>query len=130
MPLLNPAIYVLSSPFLKTTFDVRRRVSVVAGNGRGKTVDTLYPGNIGVIAPAGDNASQRDEGGATGTTTVRVASKFPLRKQADGILPDQVLYRGIEYLVIEVEDALDFGIGWTVATCTSDQIADIPVGRP
>jgi hypothetical protein len=130
MPLLNPGAIVCASPFLSTRFQVRRRAATTGSNGRGKTADVIPPcAARGIITAKGDNGMDRQEGGSTATSTIIVVTKYPLRKQAAGILPDQVLYRGIEYVVIDVEDYLDFGAGWVEATCTSDQIADVPVAR-
>lgn len=108
-------------------FKVRRRSVVVGGNGRGTNQDTIHLAG-GIVAPAGSNGQQRKDDGAFGISSYQVITCFQLRKQAEGIYPDVVLYAGLELLVIDVSDYSRFGKGWVEALCTSKQIPEPPVG--
>ncbi len=127
MALLNPSV-VLSSPLLASRFAVRRRAAVVDMHGRSKTSDQIIPRLGGIVAASGNNSQERGDDATTSSTTYTVITRFALRKAARGVAPDVVLFRGMELLVIDVADYLNFGAGWVEATCTSDRIEDRPVG--
>jgi hypothetical protein len=127
--MVNPGLVVLSSPMLMATCSVRRRSVLVNGQGRGKTTEDVIPNVKAIINAQGANGQRRSETSSIGYTTYSVITKYPLRKQAAGILPDIVLYAGMELLVIELKDYTRYGGGWVEATCTSQQIADAPTGR-
>lgn len=129
MPLLNPALIVTTSPMLATSFQVRRRAQAVnPENGRTQESDTLVPRAGGIVTPVGNNGQERGDDGAYGFTTYSVITRYPLRKEAEGVLPDIVLWRGKHLVVTDVVDYLAFGDGWVEATCTSQKIADRPIG--
>lgn len=128
MPMLNPGLVVLSSPMLVDTFAVRRRAVEVLGNGRGKTTDSVVRGIRGVVCATGNNGQKRSEDSAIGFTTYTVITKYPLRKQAEGIEPDLVLWKGRQLQVIDLADYTPYGTGWVEATCTSQTIPDPRTG--
>ena len=119
---------VLSSPMLASRFKVRRRSAGVGANGRTTHQDEVISWTGGVVSPIGANGQKREESGSHGETTYSVITRFRLRKQAEGVLPDVVLYAGQELLVIDVEDYSRYGRGWVQATCTSQRIVDARVG--
>ena len=128
MPMLDPGLIVLSSPLLVSRYTVRRRAVTVNDSGRGKVTTEDIPNIVAVINAQGANGQRRNADSAIGLTTYSVIAKFALRKQAEGILPDIVLYAGMELLVVDVQDYTRYGTGWVQATCTSQRIEDARTG--
>lgn len=127
MPLLN-VTSVLASPFFADRFQVRRRTAVVGPNGRNKNKDDLS-WQSGVVQPDGNNTQERNKEEAHGNKTISVITKFPLRDQVNGALPDVVIWRGDEYLVDAVDDLTNYGPGFVEATCISQDAQEAPPGR-
>lgn len=130
MPGLNPIAVVGNSPMLSSTFDVVRATLVMSPGGRSKSTSVTLKGVRGVVCAAGGkNGQSQTEDAVTATSTYIVIAKCALRKQANGIIADVVLWRGLELQVTDVEDYLVFGEGWTQATATSQKVADLPLER-
>ena len=128
MPLIDPGV-IAASPFLSSRFNVRRRIAAVSDKGRSISTDSILKRKVGiVVGGGGGNGQDRTPSATTSTSTYQITTRFPLRKQAIGILPDVVLWRGLELLVTDVVDSTQFGAGWVLATCTSDKIADVTTG--
>jgi hypothetical protein len=116
---------VLTSPMFMDTFTVVRRESGVNAQGRTAVIETQIP-TTGVVQPSGANTQERPKDYATGRKSCLVITKFRLRQQTQGYLPDLVLWRGDDYLVETVEDYTNYGNGFVQAYCTSQDLQDEP----
>ena len=131
MPLLNPGIIVASSPMLSDEFSVRRSVESVNTSGRRRNSDTVIPNLRGVISQP-KKATKRGESRTQATSTYSVITRFRLRGESkvppNAWAPDVVLFKGMELMVIDVQDYAPFGVGWVEATCTSNKVVQPPTG--
>jgi hypothetical protein len=127
MPLLDPSTDVIGDPNLFDLFNVRRQV-VQMEAGRTKHVDELIEAQSGIIGPVGYNRNTRTKSSARSVSNWLVITRFRLRKQAAGILPDIVLYADMELLVVDVNDYARFGPGWVEATCSNELVQPSKTG--
>lgn len=130
MPLLNPAAVVLSSPMLLDTFNVIRRVETEDSSGIAHLLPTATVGVYGVVKPIGDRLDRRAEEDSD-MKDLRIFTKFALRGETrDGVAtnwkPDLVFWKGNNYLVIDVRDYGNYGIGFVAAECNLFEAVSMP----
>ena len=109
---------VLQNPRWRQDFSIYRTTRVPGEYGRAIIEENVIPA-VGVIQPAsGDDLDRLNEGDRV-NGAITVHTKTALSPGDDGILPDEIEWRGVRYLVCSVRDWHDYGIGWCKAICTA-----------
>lgn len=124
MPLLDVSELTLDPDFA-TTFQVLRRAE--ANNQYGEPV--LTPASmsaVGVVCQASPSDLQRLPGYDFGRRTLSICTKFRLQLASPGFKADVVVWRGDNYLVIDVQPYTEFGAGFVEALATSMDRLDQP----
>jgi hypothetical protein len=127
-----PAIDVtdnLFDPDFCELLEIERRVEIIGQNGRATRQKSIVsPAPAGVVTTA--SGDKRIVGSDTQfrTNSIRVASIFRLRGPGPGVDPDIVIWHGNRYVVVQVDDNSNFGLGFTNALCTSVETEDVPPG--
>lgn len=129
-PLLNPAIHVLSSPFLTDTFNVIRRIETVNISGESLQSLSATTGVYGVVKNIGDRLDRKADDDSS-QKDLRIFTKFALRGEArDGVptdwKPDLVFWHGNNFIVKNVRDYGAYGIGYVAAECNSIETVSMP----
>jgi len=130
MPLLNPAIHVLSSPMLVDTFNVIRRTETVNNSGESVLGLTATVGVYGVVKPIGDRLDRKADADSD-QKDLRIFTKFALRGSArDGVptdwKPDLVFWQGNNFIVVNVIDWGRYGVGYIAAECNALELVSMP----
>jgi len=130
MPLLNPAMHVLSSPMLVDTFNVIRRTETVNNSGESVLGLTATVGVYGVVKPIGDRLDRKADADSD-QKDLRVFTKFALRGSArDGVptdwKPDLVFWQGNNFIVVNVRDWGRYGVGYIAAECNALELVSMP----
>lgn len=136
MPEIDVSEDVLLDGFVAAvSFVVVRRRSWTDSNGIAQQSAQRVPA-IGSVYADGDQSLDRDEGYQMQAKTIKVVTRFYLRgaaEDADGVnwQPDLVLWQGDYFLVHDVEDYSQYGVGMVAATCESyDYVVQPPVDNP
>jgi len=130
MPMLNPAIHVLSSPMLVDTFNVIRRAENVNNSGESILGLTATVGVYGVVKPIGDRLDRKADADSD-QKDLRIFTKFALRGEArDGVptnwKPDLVFWQGNNFIVVNVRDWGRYGVGYIAAECNALELVSMP----
>lgn len=130
MPLLNPAMHVLSSPMLVDTFNVIRRNETVNNSGESVLGLTATIGVYGVVKPIGDRLDRKADADSD-QKDLRIFTKFALRGSArDGVptnwKPDLVFWQGNNFIVVNVRDWGRYGVGYIAAECNALELVSMP----
>lgn len=108
----------LLDPLIADTFTVTRRAqSTDPTTGRVVITTTQLGPFMGTVVPAARLEMGTDEQHAP--KRISVTSSFALQGVVAGYFPDQVIWAGDVYKVVEVENYQRFGTGFTQATCES-----------
>lgn len=118
---------VVLHPMLASVFSVARRTETVNDKGRPTTTSTQFPNLYGVVTVEKGSKLERREDGQFVPRKLQVVTKFQLRSAAQGFQPDQVMFRGTVYTVVDVQPYPHFGQGFCVAQCDSMNAMDAPV---
>jgi len=130
MPLLNPAMHVLSSPMLVDTFNVIRRVETENNSGLVSIAPTATIGVYGIVKPIGDRLDRKADADSD-QKDLRIFTKFALRGSArDGVptdwKPDLVFWQGNNFIVVNVRDWGRYGVGYIAAECNALELVSMP----
>ena len=115
----------LLDPYLTESFSVVRREEAVTEQGRESTINTIFSNVIGVVTIADPNDLDRPSEYGVFTRTISVISKFRLRGEVAGYLPDVVLWRGDHFVVKHIDLYPQFGVGFYQTVCTSMDRVDV-----
>ena len=112
---------VLRNPRWRQDFTIYRTARTPNEKGRAITEEGVIQA-AGIIQPAsGDDLDRLSEGDRV-EGAIMVHTNTPLSPGDDEILPDEIEWRGVRYLVRSVNDWQDYGIGWCRAICTAQAI--------
>jgi hypothetical protein len=92
-------------------------------HGRGVTTETAFSAAGVVQATSGRDLERLDEGDR-GNESITVWTDAALSIGSENDLPDEILYRGVRYLVRNVMDWKDYGQGWFQAICVAQSMKE------
>jgi hypothetical protein len=127
---MSIASQVVLDPLLADKFSrVRRQETVSEVNGR-STVNTIQTDNlVGVVTMNRDIETIRQEFPEVqfSTRVINVVTKANLQAAVAGYQPDLVIWRGDNYVVLQVSPYPQYGSGFYEAVATSIDLADQPI---
>lgn len=103
---------VTTDPDFATTVWVKRTKSTVGLNGRLSASPSIIKNVVGVITSAGPNDLRRMGDEQHTGRVMCFITKFPLHATAPGFLPDEILWAGDTYVVLQLDPYPEFGEGF------------------
>lgn len=126
MPTLDVS-EILTDPLFSRPLTIERRIETVGNNGRAtKQVSQITPKPYGVITSASDDRRILTGDAQYRADAIRVITKFRLSGPAPGREPDVIVYNSSRYVVLQIDDYSDYGVGFTSALCSSTDTLDQP----
>lgn len=117
-----------SNSDLTVLFDVTRRLETISDRGRSVVTPTSLPNQVGTICAASPSDLKRLPEGDLMERYISIVSKFRLRgasKEGAAVYkPDLVTYKGVDYVVVDVQPYPDAGPGFVQAIAGSGGIVD------
>lgn len=126
MPDLDVSFMTVDS-MLSDTFDVIRRTDPVGTNGRTVPVNQqTFSGLTGVVTQQDPADLMRSEDGQMVPRRIFVAAPFAFRNASTGFQPDQIVWQGTTYTVVQAYPYSRFGAGFHEAVAESMNAVDAP----
>lgn len=114
MPLMNLSS-VLFDPRLADRFTVNRRAETVNGSGIATVALTVLGPFIGVVTAQSAGELIRMDDAQTSPRKISIVCKFQLRRASPGFQPDEVVFNGNIFTIVEVLPYDRFGPGFCTA---------------
>lgn len=118
---------VLDDPMLVNTFTVLRRSLGVGEDGRASTgTPTEYPGIIGSVQYESSSETQKRDDGQYSPRNLKIFTRFHLYKASENYAPDQIIWGGEIYEILDVQSYANYGAGHYIGIARSIKVMNQP----
>lgn len=118
---------ILRDPMLVDTFEVIRRAQGIGDNGRALAANEFrFPEVVGSVQYESDSATQKRNEGQFSPKNIKIWTEFHLYKASDNYLPDQLVWNGELFEVLDVQSYANYGRGFYIGVAKSVKVMNQP----
>lgn len=118
---------LLDDPMFIDTFTVIRNTQVIGEDGRaGSGVEAQYPDVVGSVQYESTSETQKGEAGQYSPRNLKIFTRFKLIKASEGYSPDQIIWNGELYEILDVQSYGHVGQGFYIGIARSIKVIDQP----